>query len=487
MPPVASGTIYKRCLCKDPETGRTWGAACPKLKRRSGAWSSDHGTWYFQVELPRTHGGARRTRRRGGYASQASAEADLEQICAVIDTAKPHGDAALATVGDLIDARLQAREPIPDPAETAAQLTRAGSDSLTQLPTVGEWLHTWLDSRKTLRGKTRISYESHLHLWLVPHLGHHRLDALTVDHISCMFDAMAERNDTITAAQTSSDDDVRASVRGMRVMGPATMQRYRATLRAALNAAIRAQKITFNPASFVELPSGRRPKALLWTAERVERWQRTRDKPSRVMVWTPEQTGRFLDHADGHPYYSLLHLIAYRGLRRGEACGLRWWDVDLNRATITISSALVLQGWRAEFGEPKSEASGRVIALDDATAEVLREQKRHQDQQRQRVGEDWQDNDLVCSEPNGAPLHPAKLTDAFRAIADGADLPPVRLHDLRHGAATLALATGADLKLVQELLGHSSISVTADTYTHVLPDLAHKTAEQAAALVPRGR
>lgn len=69
----------------------------------------------------------------------------------------------------------------------------------------------------------------------------------------------------------------------------------------------------------------------------------------------------------------------------------------------------------------------------------------------------------------------------------GADLPPVRLHDLRHGAATLALATGADLKLVQELLGHSSISVTADTYTHVLPGLAHKTAEHAAALVPRGR
>lgn len=151
---------------------------------------------------------------------------------------------------------------------------------------------------------------------------------------------------------------------------------------------------------------------------------------------------------------------------------------------MTISTALVQLGWKFEFGEPKSEAAGRVIALDEATTLVLRRQKRRQNELRAAAGAGWVEHELVCTEPDGSPLHPAKLSKAFHAIADAADLPPVRLHDLRHGAATLMLAAGADLKIVQELLGHSTIAVTADTYTHVLPELAHDTAEAAAAIVP---
>lgn len=480
------GTTYKRCTCTQPGTKKQLGSQCPKLKRANGMWSSNHGTWSFQAELPKTHDGTRRTRRRHGFASQTDAQEQLGKIADLVELGEGRGDTALATIGDLIDNRLRTGEPFPTPDEVAKQLD-AGNASLGAMPTVGEWLTSWITTRKKIREGTRIAYQFHITNWLIPHLGHYRLDALTVDHISRMFDAMAERNDTITAAKDSDDPEVRKTVHGLRVMGAATMQRYRATLRAALNAAIRAQKITFNPAAYVELPSGRRPKALLWTPDRVERWQRTGQKPSRVMVWTPEQIGKFLDQAEGHPYYALFHLIAYRGLRRGEACGLPWWNIELPNRSITISTAIVQLGWKAEFGEPKSEASGRIIALDEATTLVLRRQKKHQNELRAAAGTAWVEHELVCTERDGSPLHPAKLTDAFHAIADAAELPPVRLHDLRHGAATLMLAAGADLKVVQELLGHSTIAVTADTYAHVLPELARETAEAAASIVPRNQ
>ncbi|VVJ22673.1 Integrase [Amycolatopsis camponoti] len=483
-----SGSTFKRCSCKNPTTGRRLGTACPKIKRRNGAWSSDHGTWFFQAELPHQHDGTRRTRRRGGYATQTEAQGQLDKMASLVKAAEPHGSTAVTRVGDLIDNKLQTGEPFPPPADIAKQL-HAETQNLGNIPTVAEWLTTWLSRRKKLRGATKLSYSGHIRLWLEPHLGHYRLDALTVEHIASMFDAMTERNEAIIAAKASDDPEIRKSVRGVRVMGPATMQRYRATLRTALNAAIRDPNIniTFNPAAYVELDSGKRPKALLWTPSRVERWQRTGQKPSRVMVWTPDQVGRFLDHAEGHPYYVLLHLIAYRGLRRGEACGLPWWDVDLAAGSITITTAFVQVGWKAEFGEPKSEASGRTVALDSASVEVLRAQRRRQEALRQLAGADWVEQGIVCTEPDGRPLQPAKLSDAFHVIAEAAGLPPVRLHDLRHGAATLMLAAGADLKVVQELLGHSSITITADTYTHVLPELAHQTAEAAASMVPRGK
>lgn len=105
------------------------------------------------------------------------------------------------------------------------------------------------------------------------------------------------------------------------------MRRVRSTLRAALNAAIAQQLITFNPAAHVELEAGKRPKALVWTEERILHWKRTGEKPSPVMVRTPEHTGLFLDHVAEDRLYVLFHLIALRGLRRGEACGQKWTDI----------------------------------------------------------------------------------------------------------------------------------------------------------------
>jgi integrase len=163
-----------------------------------------------------------------------------------------------------------------------------------------------------------------------------------------------------------------------RNVGPATKQRIRAALRAALNAAVAQRIVTFNAASHVELPSGRSPKPLVWTDERVEWWCTTGERPSPVMVWTPEQTGRFLDHAAGDRLYGLFQLIAYRGLRRGEARGLQWTEIDLDAGTLTVRrQLLVVRGVLME-GPPKSRAGERDIALDRGTVGLLEARRARQ-------------------------------------------------------------------------------------------------------------
>ncbi|WP_435838083.1 site-specific integrase [Streptomyces chrestomyceticus] len=272
-----------------------------------------------------------------------------------------------------------------------------------------------------------------------------------------------------------------------RIVGPATRQRVRSTLRAAHNAAIAQQLITFNPAAHVELEAGKRPKALVWTEERILHWKRTGEKPSSVMVWTPEHTGLFLDHAAEDRLYALFHLIAFRGLRRGEACGQKWTDTNLDAGLITVAKQLVVDGWEVYEDDPKTDAGARTIALDSATVLVLKRHRAQQDKDRKEWENAWVETGRVFTKENGEMLHPANVIRRFIELYEEIDLPPVRLHDLRHGAATLAHAAGADLKDIQEMLGHSSITITADTYTSLLPEADLAIAEAAARLVPRAR
>ncbi len=243
--------------------------------------------------------------------------------------------------------------------------------------------------------------------------------------------------------------------------------------------------MVYNAAKDIELPSGRAPKPLVWTHDRVARWQRTGERPGPAMVWTPRQTGTFLDAVAHDRLYPLLHLAAFRGLRRGELCGLHWTEVDLEGATAQVQWQIVLLGWGTQMTQPKSEASKRQVALDAETVAVLRSHREGQDAERSRYGSAWVETGLVFTRPGGTPLHPAEVTHRFTDLIAAHGLPPIRFHDLRHGAATLALGAGVDLKVVQEMLGHSSHALTADIYTSVLPELARAAAEAAARLVPR--
>lgn len=264
----------------------------------------------------------------------------------------------------------------------------------------------------------------------------------------------------------------------------AALARVRATLRCALNAAVRAGVATDNPARFVELPAVVRPHAVVWTADRVELWRQGGRRP-RVAVWTAAQTAAFLTRIREHRLYAAYHLIALRGLRRGEAAGLRWCDLDLEQRTASIHQQVQRYEGVLVACPPKTAHSMRTIALDATTVAVLRRHRARQDTERIASGEAWHHTGYVFARRDGDPVSPETLTRTFRALVAETGLPPVRLHDLRHGAASLALAAGADLKVVQDTLGHASIVLTADTYTWVLPEIAHRVAADTAALIRR--
>jgi integrase len=214
----------------------------------------------------------------------------------------------------------------------------------------------------------------------------------------------------------------------------ATLARIKATLRAALNAAIRAGYLTDNPAC--------RPRPVVWTAARVREWERTGIRPP-VAVWMPAQTAWFLNSIQHARLYAAYHLIALRGLRRGEAAGLRWCDVDLDGATAVICQQLQQYGGHLSACPPKTASSERV-APSTAPPSPCSTATAPPSKPNTRRGETVITTAGMCS-PAWAvdPMAPDRLSRRFRQLSDQAGLPPVRLHDLRHGAATLALATGA--------------------------------------------
>lgn len=372
-----------------------------------------HGRWYFRVELAAGRDGGRRRLQRGGFVSRAAAE-------------RARGFWA----GDDVD---------PGRA----------------LVTVGQWLDVWLVTRTALRPSTRRLYGQLIGDYLKPRLGGLALSELSVGKVQAAFTAL-----------------IRANALRSRPLSTTTLHRIREVLRVALNGAIRRGLILHNPARWVELPSACRPRAVVWTEARVELWRRTGERP-QVAVWTAEQTAMFLEQVRDHQLYALFHVAALLGLRRGEAVGLRWCDVDLASRTLSVVRQLVERDGRGVC-LPKTDASCRMVALDRGTTALLRRLAR-----RDPTG-DW-----VFSHDQGRPWSPSYVSRTFRMLVDEAGLPPIRFHDLRHGAATLSLAAGNELRVVQAMLGHSSIVLTADTYTSVLPCVAQQAADATAALVRR--
>jgi integrase len=198
------------------------------------------------------------------------------------------------------------------------------------------------------------------------------------------------------------------------------------------------------------------------------------------MVWTPQQTGECLDAIEDDRMYPLYALTAYTGLRRAEAAGLPWSETDLDRGVITIRETRPGD----DSDDPKSEAGQRTIALSATLITLLRAWRRQQLKERMAWGNAWLDSGLVFTRVDGQPLRQGHISEHFALLAGKAGLPPIRFHDLRHGAATLSLAAGVDIKIVQEMLGHARSAFTRDVYTSVVPEIAAAAAE-AVAIVPR--
>jgi integrase len=405
---------------------------CPRLADPA------HGSWSIDVTVPGAFGVGPPVRvRRGGYRTRQAAQAALDEV-----VGRAHGDAAGAAW------------------------------------TVQRWLGHWLATLPGIRPATRSSYEAHVRVHLSPTLGRARLDELTPPMVQAAFTRIAA-----TWTRTGQP------------LSPATVRRVHATLRAALNAALRDGLIATNPAWHTRLPLAQPVHPEVWTPGRVAIWQTTGEHPT-VAVWTPDQLATFLNQRRQaqDPLYPAWRLIALRGLRRGEACGLRWADLDLDPADdqpiggttagghgrLRVVQALVQIGGHISPAPPKTPASRRTISLDPATTTLLRDLRTAA---ATRAGGRLDPTSPVLADQAGHPIQPQRLSVAFRRVVQASGLPPVRLHDLRHGAASLALAAGADLKTVQDLLGHSTIITTADIYTSVLPEVHDRYADAVADLV----
>ncbi|MFY1658794.1 site-specific integrase [Micromonospora sp. WMMD1274] len=485
---MAEGSIHKICTCRDPD-GKKLGPRCPQLRRAGGAWNSHHGKWGYQLELPRRIDGSRRSPlRRHTFDSRDDAAKDRSQAIALLALAGD--DTALATeIADLLQ-QVKAGAPMPD-RDTIAKRVNAGLPASVDM-TVGTYLRQWLESRRNIEPSTKRHYGCHIRVHLIPHLGDIPLVKLRVEHISAMFTAITDRNAAIEIARHNEDPQIRATVRGIRTTSPATMQRIRATLRKALNDAMARTNnrlIDFNPAKHVELPSAKQPKPRVWTDKAVARWRETGEKPSPVMVWTPDQAGVFLDYAQDHDIalYPVFVGIMHRGMRRGEALGLRDTTVDLDGALVTVDLQRTTVGYEAVDKKVKSESGNCTFALDSFTAAAWRAYLARRARWQLVSGSKWPDTGWFFVQPNGDKWHPDTVSKRFDSLVRDAGLPPVRLHDLRHCAATYLKASGADLTDVKELLGHSTITITSNTYTSVIVELEveRDKAEAAAALVPR--
>jgi len=306
--------------------------------------------------------------------------------------------------------------------------------------TVGAYLEQWLEGiRTSVRAKTAFSYEDTLRAYVIARVGPVRLGDLNAPRIRALYAELLESG----------------SRRGPGGLSARTVAYTHRVLSHALKDAVRADLLLRNPAELVRPPRAARPVTGTWTAEQV---------------------GTFLRVVDGDRLRALWALLATTGMRRGEALGLNWGDVDLGAGTVTIRRALVVVGYEMQTSEPKTAAGMRLVHLHPQARDYLAAHRTAQVQERLVAGPAWNDTGFVFTTEAGEPLHPDRVTKLFGQIIRVAGVPVIRLHDLRHTVATLALTAGVHTKIVQELLGHANVSVTLDTYSHVSPVLHEEAA-----------
>lgn len=509
---------YKRCKCRSDD-GKELGAACPKLRRRDSSWNPLHGTWYGKAELSPGPDRQRVILRQGGFATQDALDewfAAALQLLSVPEHG-PDGHGARVEILSLIREARQDKSALPGYDD----IRRRYQDGAAFRPgTAGDYLTGWIAKHEEAddwSATTQLSYKSAVRRLFLPAFGDVPLDKLRTSHVLGMLAAIDAENERILAAKASPDPEVRKSVAGVRPAGLSTKRRHLAVLRSALAEAMSPESrlITSNVAAIrIGKGAGKKgrqsgKKAKLWTAERervwregyaarvgagaasesiVKRfalWRNTAARPGPVMIWTPAQLGAFLDAAEDDRLYALFSVIAHCGLRRGEACGVRWEDTDFETGSITIANQIVQVGWKPLQAEPKTESSEATVRVDAGSMAAVKAWRRTQLEERVAWGPAWTDTGLAFTREDGSAWHPAQVTARFERLAFNAGLPPIRLHDLRHGAATLALAGGADIKAVSSMLRHSSIQITADIYADVLPELAAEVASTVASMVPR--
>jgi integrase len=471
------GSVYSRCFCRDPETRKPLGRKCTQLKARGHAAG-----WFFRYDAPRGADGKRRQPEVGPFATQKAAQ---EELAATL-------------------ARLGGGAQVPD----RSLLT-------------GAYLDTYIAGKINLKPRTRATNREIIELYWKPALGYLRLVDVRDHHVAEAIRQMMLINRPPAEDEKPSeilrrmldaraDDERRHLAQGekrrkksTKPLSPARIARAFAVLRAAMNAAVPG-KIMVSPCAGVELPRAPKVRPLAWTAQREaafwtaldkriratsaernpatvhkqEMWAAPDLRPCPVMVWLPSHTGKFLDSIAAERLFVLFCLVAYCGLRRDEALGLTWPEVDLGECIAYVRET-------GGGGGPKSEAGVRAVPLPAPVMQALKAWRAQQAADQLAWGRDWTDTGRVFTREDGSDVPGQWTSNRFETLAYRAGCPPVRFHDLRHGAASLCKAAGLDTKFISALLGHSRTSFTDATYVLVFPEVAKAAAEAAAAIVPR--
>ena len=313
--------------------------------------------------------------------------------------------------------------------------------------TVGVYLtEMWLPSMVSqVRATTLGGYRHNVRAYIVPRLGDISLQRLTTARVGAFYGEL-----------------VASGGKGGRPLSPKTVRYVHTTLRRALRDAMADGLVVRNVAGQARPPRARQVEMHTWTAAEV---------------------GTFLASVREDRLYAAWLLLATLGLRRGELLGLRWPDVDLITGRIAIRNTLVMVDGKPVMAEPKTAKGRRSLMLAPQVLEAVRAHRAHQAAERLSWGVDYTDSGVVVTTEDGRPMHPETLSGLFVRQAKRVGLPPIRLHDLRHSVASILLAQGVHPKVVSEQLGHATIALTLDTYSHVIPSLQQEAAGVMAAAV----
>lgn len=396
----------------------------PSVKDGTGAKRPVKGsTWTYAFSV--TTGAGRRQITKGGFRTKRDAEAALAEALT------EHGQGGPAKV---------------EPSKMA----------------LATYLRSeWLPTLHGLKPKTRSSYAELVDAYVVPTLvdgvpfGDQRLCDLTPGMVSKLYDELR------TNGRRRPKKD------GSRALAESTVHHVHVVVSSALGHAVEVGLLRTSP--IVALPKKHRPK------------QPAKSRPE-MHVWTAEQARTFLAKASTDRLVGMYDLALNTGLRRGELVALRWADVDLERSVLAVRHSTVTVGYEAVDGTPKSDRA-RTIDIDEGTVAALKAHRRRQLEERMAWGEAWTDTGLVFTREDGTALHPQTALWHLRRLSRTAGVPEIRLHDLRHTHATLGLAAGVPPKVMQERLGHASVQITIDLYSHVVPGMQADAAAKIGALL----
>lgn len=334
------------------------------------------------------------------------------------------------------------RREVQEKLNAALRDQQQGIPIPSERQTLGQFVADWLEhsAKPVIRPSTFRGYSNNVHIHILPH-------------------KIAQR-----PLAKLSPQDLQAFLNEKSASGlsPRSVQYIHAVLRRALGQALKWGVVARNVAKLVDPP-------------KVSR--------KEIQPFTPEQARAFLTVAEGDRLAALYTVALALGLRQGEALALRWQDVDLDTGMLRVLRTVQRIKGQLIYGEPKSTQSRRTIALPETAVVALQKHRKRQLEERLLAGSEWQDNGLVFTTHIGTALDARNVIRWFKALLKKAGLPDFRFHDLRHTCATLLLVQGEQPRTIMDILGHSQISLTMNTYAHVMPAVRREAAKKMDAIL----